>query len=991
MSTTIDNLDIQISTTLTSTDKALDNLITKLGVVSSSLSRISGTTSSVSSGMTKVSTSMNKTTKSTKSLASAFGSFYANYFMVIRGIKSLYKSITGTADYIEAFNYFEVSFNKIASEWKQDYEKFGYENAETYAKSFTERAKASLSKLSGVQIDVDADGKGLLTETGMKNLGLNIQEITQYASQLASVTNSVGQTGEVSLRTSTAFTKLAGDISSLFNVDYSSVATNLQSGLIGQSRALYKYGIDITNATLQTYAYELGLEKAVSEMTQAEKMQLRMIAILDQSKVSWGDLANTINSPSNMIRQFTTNLKEAGTILGQLFIPLLGKVLPVVNGVTIAIKRLLANIAGILGIKLDLSSFGQGASDLGDSYGDLSDSLDDVANSAEKAKAGVRKFDELKTIDMPKSSSSASGLGDTIDLTNEIIAATEEYERVWQEAYDKMEQKAQAFADTIEKMFKPIEKLFQDIKIGDWFAVGQDVSGIVSGIFNFFADAIDKVDWYGLGTKMGDFLAGINWIEVLSSLGNLIWQAIEAVIKLWAGSFSAAPIETAIITGIALLKWTGLGTAISTSLKNTLGTALTKAISSIAPGLAGASAASLTLAFSGIILGIPTMFVGIYDAIKNELDLLNASLITAGGAAAGAGIGAIIGMLGGPIGAGIGALIGLAVGLVTDGVILIVQKWDEIKEWFSGIGEWFSKNVIEPIKKIWEPIANWFDENFIQPVANFFVGFATRAGQIFEGLWIIIQAIWIKVSGWFDEHVVTPLVNIFAPIIEKVSGFFGRLWDGIKAKWTYVSNWFSANVIIPIQKVFQTACDKIGEFFSKLWSGIKKGVVGAMNSVIGGIETGINFLVSGINKIIKGFNKIVSWAAKVAEVDWGGVDLVPKVSLTRISMLAQGGYVKANTPQLAIIGDNKKYGEIVAPENKLEQMALNVANMVNNNGNHALVELMKQNIILLQKSNELLMGILEKEIDLSDSTVGRKAQRFGQECFNRTGNNIYSY
>ena len=53
-----------------------------------------------------------------------------------------------------------------------------------------------------------------------------------------------------------------------------------------------------------------------------------MIAILDQSKVSWGDLANTINSPSNMIRQFKNNLKEVGMVLGQLFIPLMQKVMP---------------------------------------------------------------------------------------------------------------------------------------------------------------------------------------------------------------------------------------------------------------------------------------------------------------------------------------------------------------------------------------------------------------------------------------------------------------------------------------------------------------------------------------------------------------------------------------------------------------------------------------------------------------------------------------
>ena len=184
--------------------------------------------------------------------------------MVIRGLKGLWSSIKGTADYIEAYNYFNVSLGKIGSDWSHQFEQYGYDNAESYAESFSTRLSERLSKLSGLQVTLGADGQGLLTESGMKNLGLNIQEITQYASQLASVTNSIGQTGEVSLATASSFTKLAGDISSLFNVDYSSVSKNLQSGLIGQSRALYKYGIDITNATLQTYAYNLGLSKSVS-------------------------------------------------------------------------------------------------------------------------------------------------------------------------------------------------------------------------------------------------------------------------------------------------------------------------------------------------------------------------------------------------------------------------------------------------------------------------------------------------------------------------------------------------------------------------------------------------------------------------------------------------------------------------------------------------------------------------------------------------------
>lgn len=515
-------------------------------------SRVGSASRSIVRGMNNTTSSMNRARKSTTSLAAAFGKFYATWFLVIRGAKQFINAIEGTADYIEAYNYYNVALGKIASEWNQDWEKYGYANAEAYADSFTDRLNKSLGKLSGLQID---ESQQLLTETGLKNLGLNIQEITQYASQLASITNSIGQTGEVSLAAASAFTKLAGDISSLFNIDYSSAAQNLQSGLIGQSRALYKYGIDITNATLQTYAYNLGLEKAVSEMTQAEKMQLRMVAILDQSKVSWGDLANTINSPSNMLRQFSNNVKEAGMVLGQLFIPVLQKVLPVVNGVVIAINRLLVSIAQLLGVKLDLDSFGQGYTDLSDGFDDMSDSLDGVASSAKKAKAGLRAFDELKVINMPETSGGAGGVGGgAIDLTDEILKATSEYEKVWQEAYDRMANKAQEIADRISKTLEPVRKIFEDFAVGDFFQAGEDTSHLVASIFDFFSDAIDRVDWYGIGQKIGDFLAGIDWTAVLSAAGRLIWEGLKAAFELFVGMFDAAPLETAVISLVAMPK-----------------------------------------------------------------------------------------------------------------------------------------------------------------------------------------------------------------------------------------------------------------------------------------------------------------------------------------------------------------------------------------------------------------------------------------------------
>lgn len=546
-----------LMTTLSRAPTVSQNVIqmtNALANLASQGSKVGTSSNSLQKSLYGVSTSVRTATKSSWNLASAIGKFYATYFMVIRGSKKLIEAIKSTTDYIEAFNYQAVAFGKIGSEWDKDYEKYGYDNATAYAESFQSRVNDTLGKLSGLKVNVQG---GLLEESGVKNLGLNIQEITQYASQLASVTNSLGQTGEATTAITKSMTMLAGDISSLFNVDYSTVAQNLQSGLIGQSRALYKYGIDITNATLATYAYNLGISKSVSEMTQMEKQQLRVLAILDQSKVSWGDLANTINSPSNMLRQFSNNMKEVGMVAGQLFIPILSKVMPIVNGVAIAIKRLLVNLASLMGVKIDFESFGQsGYKDTSDGLEDISDGYKDVADSAKKATLSLMGFDEINKLqdDTSSSKGSSGGGGSTIDLTDDIAKAAAEYEAAWNKAFANMENSAVAWADRIDKALEPVKKIFRDFAIGDFKMAGQDTSNLVAGILNWFADAIDKVPWFTIGQKMGDFLAGIDWTKVFKSAAKVLVQGLKAAIELYLGMLSKAPIETLLISLVAVPK-----------------------------------------------------------------------------------------------------------------------------------------------------------------------------------------------------------------------------------------------------------------------------------------------------------------------------------------------------------------------------------------------------------------------------------------------------
>ena len=563
-----------LMTTLSRAPTVSQNVIqmtNALANLASQGSKVGTSSNSLQKSLYGVSTSARTATRSSWSLASAIGKFYATYFMVIRGSKKLVEAIKSTTDYIEAFNYQAVAFGKIGSEWDKDYEKYGYDNATAYAESFQSRVNDTLGKLSGLKVNVQG---GLLEESGAKNLGLNIQEITQYASQLASVTNSLGQTGEATTAITKSMTMLAGDISSLFNVDYSTVAQNLQSGLIGQSRALYKYGIDITNATLATYAYNLGISKSVSEMTQMEKQQLRVLAILDQSKVSWGDLANTINSPSNMLRQFSNNMKEVGMVAGQLFIPILSKVMPVVNGVTIVIKRLLVNLASLMGVKIDFESFGQsGYKDTSDGLEDISDGYQDVADSAKKATLSLMGFDEINKLqdDTSSSKGSSGGGGSSIDLTDNITKAAAEYEAAWNKAFADMENSAIAWADKIEKAIKKGDwygigtyagkQINKGIKAFPWKKTGEAITEAICNVLDFADGFVSSVDWEQLGRNIIKFIEGIDLgkitvkiLDLAIDLGvsaiKLIWGAYQEIYDKWgiAGILASLVIPGGILT-----------------------------------------------------------------------------------------------------------------------------------------------------------------------------------------------------------------------------------------------------------------------------------------------------------------------------------------------------------------------------------------------------------------------------------------------------------
>jgi phage-related protein len=116
-------------------------------------------------------------------------------------------------------------------------------------------------------------------------------------------------------------------------------------------------------------------------------------------------------------------------------------------------------------------------------------------------------------------------------------------------------------------------------------------------------------------------------------------------------------------------------------------------------------------------------------------------------------------------------------------------------------------------------------------------------------------------------------------------------------------------------------CEGFRNFFIDMWEGIKTSVTGVINGILAGYEAYINAIIKGVNFLIGAINKISfdvpDWVPGIGGKTLGfNLKTVKEVTLPR---LATGGYVEANSPQLAIIGDNKREGEIVAPESKIEE------------------------------------------------------------------------
>lgn len=298
----------------------------------------------------------------------------------------------------------------------------------------------------------------------------------------------------------------------------------------------------------------------------------------------------------------------------------------------------------------------------------------------------------------------------------------------------------------------------------------------------------------------------------------------------------------------------------------------------------------------------------------------------------------------------LGGVIDFIVGVFTGNWSL---AWEGIKEIFSGIWD-ASKELVSGAV------------TFIQNVVNLaWTAISGVTSTIWNGIKALLNTIWnwlkslanalfnaIKTSistAW--ENVKSKTSEIWEGIKEFVSG----LWDTIK---TAVDEKFTA-----MKDAITGAWDTVKEKTKETWDGIWADIKGIINMIIDGVENMANRVIDAINAMIDAVNEV---ADKIPGI---GADFIPNIPNIHLPRLAQGGFVRANTPQLAMIGDNRHYGEIVAPEDKMQAMvdrAVALASQTSSNGMSEqylsiMVDLL-QRIIDLIEQMDLTVNIDIREI-----------------------------
>lgn len=795
------------------------------------------------------------------------------------------------------------------------------------------------SDLTEVQNVVDvtfttmSDKVNEFAKNAMTSAGLSETMAKRYVGTFGAMSKSFGFSEAQAYDMSTALTQLTGDVASFYNISQDLAYIKLKSVFTGETETLKDLGVVMSQSALDQYALANGYGKTTSEMTEQEKVALRLAFVQKQLSAASGDFIRTSDSWANQVRVMQLQLQSLKATVGQGLINIFTPILKVIN-VLLGKLATLANAFKsftelITGKKSSGQTSGSGAGltgdasgvqDTADAYGQaadnaskLADSTEDVADAtkdaAKAANGYLSPLDEINRYSTQNTSSTASkvpssgtGSGGSPGGLAGAVGSVD-YGKVaeGETALDKISKSAEKLAKLLKKLWKPFQDAWKKEGKNTISAAQIALSGIAK-LAKSVGRSLVEVWTNGTGTTMLTTMLRIAQ-NVLKTIGNIASGFADAWNKNNVGTQIIQNIANALVVVMQFIERIAADTAtwaanldfypLLESISN-----LTSAFVPILESIGNV----LEWIYNNIVLpmlkwvievGLPTV-INLVSKVTTFLadhqsivEAFGAALIGAFAAAKIAGLASIIiknvsgiamaakGLISLMTGTGgiMGGIKAIATAIGPSGVFVLAVGA------CIAIGVLLYKNwdkIKEMAGKVWDWISNK-TRRFVEDIGNKLRGLATK-----------MTTIWGNIKASAHQK--------WNAIWSTVSGFAERIKNAIVDKFTSAKN---------------TVVD------------VFNGMRDAIRSVLNNIISVVNGAISKVNGVVSAIESAFSFGPWKVPTPFGSKTIGFKATFPRVPTvpyLAKGAVIPPRSEFLAVLGDQKQGNNIETPEALLRKI-----------------------------------------------------------------------
>lgn len=833
------------------------------------------------------------------------------------------------------------------------------------------------SDLSEVQNVVDSvyttmsDKADTFAKNAAMSYGLSETMAKRYMGTMGAMAKAFGFTEKEALDMSTTLTGLAGDVASFYNITQDAAYTKLKSVFTGETESLKDLGIVMTQSALDSYAMANGFGKVTSAMSEQEKVALRYAFVQSQLTTAAGDFSRTADGWANQMRILTLQFDSFKASIGQ---GLINAFTPAIKGINFLLSKLitLANVFRSVTSIFNKDAKTGGPVKLKESYDNASSSVTSLGKNAEKsgskaAKSAKKAADKIKksmrsvmgfdqinklsdnsSVDSGSSGGSGGAGGGSAGGVGGGSIPSADMGAVGTAQKMANIKIPPALLKSVEKFKKSLGELGSVIKGGLKWGYDNVLKPLGKWTINKLVPTV-------LDVLSGAIKVITEVLKALAPLGKWFWDKFLSKLAKFAGD--------AIIKFLQLLA-TGLE-KFSTWISKHQGTVQT---------------------FAVIIGSFIASFLGVHKVVT-----IAAKFMTVGSKMAGIvkTLGLKFSFFTSPVGIAI-----VVIGALVAAGILLYKNWDKIKK--TSFGKFLIK-----IGKSVKDLGKWFKTSFhpIESFKNLWEGIKTKKAELEASVKEKVEgALEAFKAGW--ESIKDRAAELKTEVKEKVTGAIESMkekwesikdsdavkklqaikdsafdtikssWESIKdktsklkaevaSKWSDISNAWSGivdNVKDKTAGMYASIKTKWSDI-SKAWSGVVGNIKDKTAGMYASIKTTTKSLKDGWNNLSKQWkDKVASFSLKFSASakdlkSWINTNVIERINNAipktlksmgfKVSKLAKGGYVEKNTPQLAMIGDNRHQGEVVAPEGKLKAMA-DAAAAGAGAGNAEIISLLRQ-------------------------------------------------